>query len=102
MNFSLDPVHGKRHQAHAAIRVVAFDRLHQADIAFLNQIGVRQTITQVTASNGYNQTQMRQDKLPRGFQVFFITKTNREIMFLLLAQHRKAVHCLNIVFQAAE
>ena len=42
MHFGFDPVHGERHQAHALIRVESLDGLHQTNIAFLNQVGVRQ------------------------------------------------------------
>ena len=44
VNFGLDPVHGVAHQAHALIRVEAFDGFHQTDVAFLNEVGMGQAI----------------------------------------------------------
>ena len=49
MNFGFDPMHGVTHQAHALVRIEPFDRLHQADIAFLNQVAMWQAVTQVFA-----------------------------------------------------
>src|SRR5690606_15475579 len=59
--FSLDPVHGKRYQPHTAIGVETFYCLHEADIAFLDQVGVRQPVTQILARDGNHQAQMRGD-----------------------------------------
>src|SRR3990172_566608 len=44
VNLRLDPVDRERHQAHAAVRIKALDRLHEADIAFLDQIGMRKPV----------------------------------------------------------
>ena len=49
MDLGLDPVHGIAHQAHPLVGVKAFDGLHQAQIAFLDQVTVGQAITQVLA-----------------------------------------------------
>jgi hypothetical protein len=46
VDLGLDPVHRIRHQAHALFGVEALDGLHQADVAFLDQVGVRQAIAQ--------------------------------------------------------
>jgi hypothetical protein len=39
VHLGADPVHRKGHQAHALVRIEALDRLHQADVAFLDQVG---------------------------------------------------------------
>jgi hypothetical protein len=39
VHLGLDPVHRERHQTHALFRIEALDRLHQADVAFLDQVG---------------------------------------------------------------
>ena len=49
VNFSFDPVHGIADQTHAVIRVEALDGFHQTDIAFLNQVSVRKSVTGVLA-----------------------------------------------------
>ena len=58
MDFGFDPVQGIAHQAHALLGVKALDRLHQAHIAFLNQIGMGQAIAQVLARDGHHQAQV--------------------------------------------
>jgi hypothetical protein len=58
VDLGLDPVHGIAHQAHALVRVEALDGLHQADIAFLDQVAVRQPIAQVLAGNRDHEAQV--------------------------------------------
>ena len=58
-------MHGECHQTHAAVGVEVLDRLHEPDVAFLNQIGMRQTVAQKAAGNRNDKPQMRQDKLLR-------------------------------------
>ena len=53
-----------------------FDRFHESDIAFLDQVGVRQTVTEKTTGNRDNQTQMRKYELLRGHQVALIAQTH--------------------------
>ncbi|CSI60919.1 Uncharacterised protein [Vibrio cholerae] len=36
MNFGFNPVHRKRHQSYPHLRVKAFNRFHQTDIALLH------------------------------------------------------------------
>ena len=47
VNFGLDPVHGVAHQAHALVGIEALHGFHQADVAFLNEVGVGQAIAQI-------------------------------------------------------
>ena len=51
VNLGLDPVHGITHQAHTLVGVEALDCLHQTDVAFLDQITVRQAIAQILSGN---------------------------------------------------
>jgi hypothetical protein len=51
MDLGLDPVQRIAHQAHALVRVEALDGLHQADVAFLDQVAVGQAVAQVFARN---------------------------------------------------
>ena len=44
MDFGFDPVEGVTYQAHALVRVKAFDGFHQADIAFLDEVAVGQAV----------------------------------------------------------
>ncbi len=67
MDLGLDPVHGEGHQAHADLRIEALHRLHQADVAFLNQVALRQAITAVRACHVHYKAQVAQNELPRRF-----------------------------------
>jgi hypothetical protein len=75
VDLGLDPVHGERHQTHAARRVEALDRLHQADIAFLDQVGVRQAVAEVAAGDGNHQAKVRENKLTRRLHIAFAVET---------------------------
>ena len=57
------------HQAHALLGVEALDGLHQADIAFLDQVALRQAVAQVLARDRHHQAQVRQHQPPGGLQV---------------------------------
>ena len=99
MNFRLDPVHGKRHQPHTTARIKALHRLHQADIAFLDQIGMRQAIAEIAPCDGNHQPQMRQHQLARRINVTMVTQTLRQMALLRLAQQRIATRRLDISVQ---
>ncbi len=58
MNLRFYPVHGKGDQAHSHVRVEALHGLHQADGAFLHQIGQRQTIAGVTSGDAHHKAQV--------------------------------------------
>ena len=94
-------MHRKRYQAHPTIRVEAFDGLHQADIAFLNQIGMRQAITEIATGNRNHQTQMREHQLAGGVDVAFIAQTAGKGLFFCFGQQGHAIRRLNIGFDAA-
>ena len=49
----------RQYQAYALVRVKSLDGLHQAHVALLDQVAMRQTVAQVLAGNGDNQTQVR-------------------------------------------
>ena len=59
VNLGADPMHCKGHQAHAHRGVEALDRLHETHIAFLHQVAHGQSITQVSACNVHNESQVR-------------------------------------------
>ena len=58
VNLRFDPVHGVADQTHALVGVKPLHGFHQAHVAFLNQIAVRQAVTQVLAGDGYHQAQV--------------------------------------------
>jgi hypothetical protein len=44
VDLGLDPVDRERREANAALGVEALHRLHQADVAFLDEVGLRQAV----------------------------------------------------------
>jgi len=101
VDFRLDPVDGEGHQTHPPIRIKALDRLHQADIAFLDQVRMGQAVTQVAPGDGNDQAQMGKYQLPGRIQVVVIPKTLGQRQFLFLPQYWEALGGLNISVQIA-
>ena len=91
MDLGLDPVHGVTHQAHALIGIETLDRLHQTHVALLDQIAVRQTVSQVLACDGHDQAKVRHDQLTGGFQVVVVTQAARGILLFIQREHGHAV-----------
>jgi len=91
MDLGLDPVHGVGHQTNALFGVKSLDRLHEADVALLDQIGLRQAIAQVLPGNGHHQTQVGEDQLPGGIQVVLIPQAFGAVLLLLQREQGKAV-----------
>ncbi|MNC43857.1 hypothetical protein D3C75_927400 [compost metagenome] len=92
-------MHGKGHQAHAHFRVEALDGLHQADVAFLNQVGLGQAIACIATGDMYDETQVGHHHLPSGLKILLIIETLAQITLLLDRQQRDAVDRVHIGFQ---
>jgi hypothetical protein len=73
------------------VGIVALDGLHQADVALLDQVGMRQAVAQVAAGNRDDQTKMRRHQLARGIQILLIAETAGKRLLLRLAQHRHTI-----------
>ena len=101
MDFGLDPVQGEGHEAHATLGIETLDRLHQADIAFLDQVGVGQAIAEIATRHGDDEAQVGCDEAARGIQIAFVAEAAGKILFLVFGQHRHAVGGRNIGFDAA-
>ena len=91
MDLGAHPVHGEGHQPHADIGVEALDGLHQADIAFLDQIGLWQTIAAVTARDLDHKAQMRHDQPARGLQVIIGAEAPRQPLLFFQRQDRRLI-----------
>ncbi len=50
---------GERHQPYAALRIEPLDRLHQPDIALLDQVGMRQAISEVVTRDRDYEAEVR-------------------------------------------
>src|SRR5690606_9469303 len=83
VDFSLDPVHGKGHQTNTFFRVEALDGLHQADIAFLNQITEGESIAVVGAGNVHYKTQMGHNQLACSVEVAVVVEIFCQLLLLL-------------------
>ncbi len=84
MNLGADPMHREGHQPHAHRGVEALHRLHQADIALLDEIAHGQPVAQVAARDVHDEPQVRQHQLPRGVQIALDAKAGgqRHLVFL--------------------
>ena len=102
VNFGLDPVHGVAHQAHALVGIETFDSLHQAHIAFLNQVSMGQAIAQVLARHGHHQTQVREHQLSSGLEVVVVAQLAGKLLLLLQRQHGQAVRCRDVRIDVAQ
>src|SRR3546814_11950436 len=58
------PMHREADQTHALIGVEALDRLHQADIAFLDQVAHAQAVALITARYVHHKAQMPIGRAP--------------------------------------
>src|SRR5690606_30648251 len=81
------------------VRVEALDRLHQADVAFLDQVAQWQPVTAVATGDVDDEAQVRQDQLLRGLQVVVVAQAAGEALFVFDGQHRDLVHAADIRLQ---
>ncbi|MCY1560133.1 hypothetical protein D9M68_972360 [compost metagenome] len=95
-------MHGVAHQTHALVGVKALHRLHQADIALLNQVAVWQAITQVLAGDRHHQAQVRHHQLAGGLQVVVVAQAARGLLLFVQREQRQAVDRGNISIQVAQ
>jgi hypothetical protein len=102
MHFGLDPVHGVRHQPHTLVRVETFHGFHQADIAFLDQIGVREPVAEIATCDRHDQAQVRQHHFLRRIQVIVLLQAPSQRHFFIMRQHRQAVHGRDVCIDIAE
>ena len=65
----LDPPHGIGGEPEALLGLEAFDRLHQADMAFRDYVGDRQTVAAIALGDLSDETQMAGDELMRGVAI---------------------------------
>jgi hypothetical protein len=84
------------------VRVETLHGLHQADVAFLDQVGVRQAVAEVAARNRHHQAQVREHEFLRGVEIVRIPQPLRQRDFFLVGQHRQAVHRGNIRVDVTE
>ena len=84
------------------MRVEALHGLHEADIAFLDDVAQRQAITRVAARDVHHETQVRQHELAGSFEVAFIAEATGERGLILARQHGDAAHLVHVGVETAD
>src|SRR5690606_16130419 len=101
-NLGADPVYRERHEPDADFGVEAPHGLHQADVAFLNQVAELQPVTGVAPGDVDDEPEVRQDELAGRIEIVVVAEPNRELPLLVRLQDRQAVDRLDVVIQAAD
>ena len=91
MHLGLNPMHRKRDEAHADFGVVALYRLHEANVALLNKVGLRQAVAGIRFSEVYNETEVRKNQLARRIDVIVIIVLLGEFELVLWRQNSDAI-----------
>ena len=102
VDLGLDPVHGVADQANALVGVEALHGLHQADVAFLDQVAVRQAVAEVLARDRDDQAQVRDDQATGGGEVAVVAQAAGELGLLLLGQKGDAVDGTDVGVEVAQ
>ena len=68
-----------------------FDRFHQADVAFLDQVGLRQAVAIEAAGDARHEAQVRYHQLAGGVEIVVLVVTQGERRFFLGAQDRHGI-----------
>jgi len=84
---------------HALGGVETFDGLHQADVAFLDQVTQGQAITGVTAGDVHHEAQVGEHQITGGVQIFVEVQPLGQLTFFVDAEHGHAVHRADIGIQ---
>jgi hypothetical protein len=101
MDFGADPVDRKGHQPNSALGIEALDGLHQADIAFLNQVGLVESVAEIAARDRNHHAKVGENQGAGGVDVVAFQETPGQRSFFFLAQDREPIDRLDIAFEAA-
>jgi len=86
VDLGLDPVDGEGGEPHAPFRVEAAHRLHEAHVAFLDEVGLRQPVAHVVSRHRDDEPQVRKDQVAGGREIFLRPKTAAEFHLAFRAQ----------------
>jgi hypothetical protein len=101
LNGGLDPPHCVGGEAEAFVRLEPLHRLHQADIAFRDDLGNRQAIAAVPHRDLRDEPQMAGDELVRRVAVAVLAPRLGQHVLLLRLQHREPPDLFEIPRQTA-
>jgi hypothetical protein len=85
----LDPPHGVGGETKTLLGLEPLDRLHQADIAFRDDLGDRQAVAAIAHGDLGHEPEMAGDKVMCRVAIVMFAPTLGEHVFLLGFQHRK-------------
>src|SRR5690606_10901559 len=102
VDLGADPVHGERDQPHADRGVEALHRLHQSDVAFLDEIAHRQAVTGVSARNVHHEAQVREHQLAGRLQATLLATAGGQGGPFLAAEYGNARDALDISVETAD
>ena len=100
MDGRLDPPHGIGGKPETLLGLEAFDRLHQADMAFRDHVGDWQTVTAIALGDLGHEAQMTGDELMRGIAITALAPAFGQREFFLTVQHREPPDFFKIMSKA--
>jgi hypothetical protein len=83
-------------------RIEALDRLHQADVAFLDQVGDAQAIAGIAARDVHHEAQVRHDQLACSFEVGVVAEATCQLLLVFHGKHGNLVHGANVRVKATD
>jgi hypothetical protein len=89
-------------EADAALGIEAADGLHQPDIAFLDQVRLRQPVAHVLPADGDHEPQMGKDELLGSVKVVVADQPAAELDLLLGSKQGKAIYRLDVLVEAPQ
>ena len=95
-------MHGKGHQAVAAVRIEVRDGLHEADVALLNEVRVGKAVAEIAARDGDDETQVADDELLQRFAVVARVNGERQRMLFFGRKHGRRFGKAKIGFEVAD
>ena len=102
MNFGANPVDCEGDKPHADLGIEPLDRLHEANVAFLDQVAERKSVTGIASGDVHDEPQVGEYQALGRFQVIVLVKPRGEIELLLLAEHGHCPDGLDVLVQAAD
>ena len=102
VHLGANPVHRERHETHADLGVEALDGLHEADVAFLDQVAERQAVTDIAARNVTTKRRCDSTSWRAASRSCSLRKRTRERPLLLQRQHGHRVYRVDVGIEAAD
>jgi len=97
-----DPVNREGHQPHVQRRIEALDGLHEADVAFLDEVSHRQPIAAVAARDVHHEPQVRQHQLSGGVEIALGAEALGECALLRAGKDGNAADALEVGIETTE